>query len=833
MPAASDTNVSCTHCGLPVPAGLVEPGAEVQFCCGGCKMVYETIHSCGLDQYYAIKKTVDEAQPSTVTDSSYRTYDDAAFQEAHVRPIDEQRSQVDLYLEGVHCAACVWLVERLPRVVPGVIEARLDFRRRVVRVIWTRETVALSRIGRSLDSLGYPSHPYRGGEMEAARVRENRRHLINIGVAGACAMNVMLIAFALYGGQFDGMGEQYRTMFRWAGFGLTLLALIWPGRTFFVGALSSFRTRVMHMDVPVALALTAGTVWGGWNAYRGVGEVYFESLTAVIFLLLVGRWIQHRQQRAAQDSIELLFTMTPTTARRIVKADAAEGSDAGEERVEEVAIEGLEAGDWVELRPGDSVPADGVIVRGASYFDCALLTGESVPVKRSEGEGLHAGTVNERARVVMEVKTTGAETRVGRLMRMVEEFAEDRAPVVRLADAVAHYFVFVVLSLALFTFGFWWFRMPSEPNVAIENAIALLIVTCPCALGLATPLALIAAIGRAASRGILIKGGAIIEQLSKTGVMYLDKTGTVTEGAMKLRVWEGDDSYKQVVAAVEMGMVHPVARALVEGLGLASSTDHVGQSGDSRVEWVKHVAGMGVEGEYTGEVLRVGSPRFVLEAMDENREWGEGFVERVTAEGWTPILVGAGSRVVAGAGVGDAIQEGAAASIAELQRLGFETQVLSGDHPKVAAAVGAQLGMAAGMVEGDATPERKAEVLAASIGKKKQGHIVVMVGDGVNDAAALSAADVGVAVHGGAEASLAAADVFLREPGLKPVVELVEGSRRATGVIKRNLMVSLGYNVITGSLAMAGLINPLLAAVLMPFSSLTVVTLSYRSRTFD
>jgi Cu2+-exporting ATPase len=806
--------VKCDHCGLPVPAGLVEPEAEHQFCCNGCKMVFEAIRGCGLDRYYAIKDDLDDTSvQGRTTGKQYEEFDDGAFADLYVRPAGENLHSIELYLESVHCAACVWLIERLGQVVKGVIQTRLDYGRSLARIVWDPEVVKLSTIARTLDSLGYPCHPYRGVKTRDVRRREDRSHLIRIGIAGACAMNVMVIAFGFYDPNSQDMDPVLWHAFRWASLGLTLLSLLWPGRVFYVGALASWRTRMMHMDVPVALALTLGMVWNALNTVRGVGDVYFESLSAVIFLLLIGRWIQHKQQRAAHDAVELLCSLTPVSARKV-------DPDTGD--VQNVPVEALQSGDRVEVRSGDSIPVDGVVVEGASDLDAGILTGESRPVPIGANDLVHAGTVNLSRRLVVEVHATGEATRIGRLMQLVEQSAKDRPPVVRLADRIAHWFVIAVVFLAALTFGGWVFVSMEE---AVDHAVTLLIVTCPCALGLATPLAVIASVGRAAQRGILIKGGSVVEQLARSGLLLLDKTGTLTAGRMELVHWYGDDAAKALLLAAEREVSHPIAAAVVRSLEESHSAPAEAMS----VDVSQHLGG-GLTGQVAGSPFCIGSPKFVQQQGCAISDEHQRAVEDVLGRALTPVLIARNGAACAVAGFGDPVRDDAPAIIARLQREGWQVRIISGDHPQVVHAVGAQLGLNEIDCMGALAPEDKLHIVQEAV--RGAAHPVVMVGDGANDAAALAAADVGVAVHGGAEASLAAADVFFTTEGLDRIEQLIDGSRATMGVIRGNLGVSLGYNLVAGTLAIAGVINPLLAAVLMPISSLTVVTLSYRSRTF-
>lgn len=800
---------ACTHCGLPVPTGLVREGAPEQFCCAGCETAYGVIHGCGLDAYYTLREASGsgDSRAARATGRRYAEFDDPTFCGLYCRGLAGALRQTELTLEGLHCSACVWLLEKLPTVAPGVVEARVDIRRATIRLVWQAGT-PLSEVARTLDSLGYPAHPARNTSARAIRRMDDRRMLIRLAVAAACAGNVMLLALALYAGMFDEMEPAYRELFRWLSMGISLVSLAWPGRVFFRSAWSAVRTRTLHLDVPIALGLGAGAVWGVVNTVRGTGEIYFDSLSVLVFALLAGRWVQHRQQRWSADAVELLFSLTPSSVRLVRGAV-----------VVEAPIEAVSAGDTVEVLAGQSIPVDGVVVAGDSKVDQSLLSGESRPVDVAEGDPVSAGALNLSGVLRIDVRATGEGTRVGKLMRMVEEGTRRRAPLVRLADRIAGWFVAGMLALAGGTAAFWLWR---DPGAAIDHAAALLIVTCPCALGLATPLAVTVAVGRAAKRGILIKGGDAVQSLAGTGTMFLDKTGTITQGKTALVEWIGRGWARGMVSAVEIGSSHPVARALVEGCGPANLA----------AVQVKSYAS-GIEGIVGGRSVVVGSAGFVRGAAVAGGVTLDGMsvdeVERsLVARGLTPVLVAVEGRVVAAAGLGDPVREDAKESVARLRGLGWNVGVLSGDHPEIVAAVGRELALPAGAVRGGVAPEEK---LAAVLSAARLGP-VVMVGDGVNDAAALAAATVGIAVHGGAEASLAAADVYLTRPGLAPIVELVEASRRTIGVVRRNFAAALFYNALAATLAVTGWISPLVAAILMPASSLTVLTMSFRARTF-
>ena len=798
-PTESAAGVACSHCGLPVPAGLVREGEAEQFCCAGCETVWGVLHAAGLERYYSVREAVDaRAQRTASTGRAYEEFDDPAFARAYVKPLPGGLCETEFLLEGVHCAACVWLIEKLPEVAAGVVESRVSLRRSTVSVQYRPDAISTSAVARQLDRLGYAPHPARGGGARAARQIEDRKHLIRVAVAGAIAGNVMLLAIALYGGALTGIEPIWEHTFRWISMGLGVLTLAWPGRVFFKGALAALRTRSAHLDLPIAIALGAGAVWGTVNTIRGSGEIYFDSLSVLIFLLLAGRWIQHRQQRWAADSVELMLTLTPSSASVIADDGTAQ----------RVPIDAVEVGDVVEIGAGDTAPADGVVAEGESSVDQSLLTGESVPVRVSVGSPVAAGTTNLSSTIRVRVEAVGEATRIGRLMQLVADAGGRKVPIVRLADRVAGWFVLAVLALAAITVGVWLFV--AGPAVALEHATALLIVACPCALGLATPMAMAVAIGRCSRRGVLVKDASALQALATPGVLILDKTGTITEGRAGVAAWHGDESLRAPVAALERSSSHPVARAL-------SALD----TGALRVDHADHIVGGGVRGSVAGHDLAVGSLAFMESLGARIDDHWRDLAAQAALAGRTPIFVADSGEVRALAELGDRVRADSRDAIDRLRALGWRVRVLSGDHPDVVRTVAAELGRddAAGAV----SPERKAAEVERLVAA---GERVVMVGDGVNDAAALAGATVGIAVHGGAEASLEAADVYLREPGLAPIAELVERSASTMRTVRTVLTVSILYNAIAATAAMAGVMSALAAAVLMPASSFTAVAIA-------
>jgi Cu2+-exporting ATPase len=789
---------ACSHCGLPVPANR-----RSEFCCSGCEIVHGAIAEYGLDKFYAIRDATD-AQPAHTSDRSYRELDDAAFQRLHVRIDSAGQAHAALYVEDLRCTACVWLIEATPRCVEGVEDVRVDLGRSRADVVWDPATTSLAHIAKHLDRIGHAAHPYKGLDRDAQRRREDRVLLVKLGVAGAAVGNLMLLAIALYAGLFQTMSRADETFFRWASMCVAVPALGYAATPMFRTALGALRAKRLHLDLPLSIGILAGLIWGSANVLRGVGEIYFDSLAMLVFLLLVARWIVLRHQRRASTAAELLLALTPSRARRITPAG-----------IEEVPIEAIAAGDLVEVRAGETIPVDGVIALGTSTIDSGLLTGESRPVEVVVDSMVHAGTVNLSAPIQVRAVRVGEDTRVGALVQSIEHLSAKKAPIERLVDRIAGRFVSVVTLASALTFIGW--AAAGEPMLGAEHAMALLIVTCPCALALATPLAVTVALGRAARRGILIKGADALERLATPGTMFVDKTGTLTEGRLAVASWHGDVDARELAAAVEAGSAHPIAKAIA-----ACATPSVTATD------IHEELGKGIRGKVRGHKVLVGSPPWVRRQCSREAKPIERWIADVTRNAQTPIAIAVDGAIVAIVGIADPIRSDADVALRGLADLGWQVEILSGDDHRVVEAVGAELQLPAERCTGEVPPEGK----LARVEAARRAGPVAMVGDGVNDAAAIAAATCGVAVSGAAEIAIDAADVYLREPSIAAIADTANGAAATLRTIRRSLKLSLAYNLLAGTLAITGVIHPLIGALLMPLSSLSVLANSLRSRAF-
>ena len=816
-PGAQAT-AACAHCGQAVPQGLVRAQDTEQFCCSGCRQVYTLVREWGFDQYYRLVHQQQGAlEPARVSGRNFEDFDDAQLQDLASETLSAERRRTRLYLEGVHCAACVWLVEKLPAVLAGVDDVRLNYGSAVADVTWRPGQARLSTIGRALDRLGYTPHVHQASRLQDARRAEDRAALARLGVAAACAMNLMFMSGALYAGDASGMATQYQAFFRWFSLLVAVPVMTFSARPFFQTALAGLRAGIVHIDLPIAVGLSIGALASAWNVVTGHGPLWFDSLAMLTTALLAARQLQRSAQRAAIERADSLRGVAFLEFARRVEGDGPDAASI------EVPLSALVPGDRVEVRSGELVPVDGVVLVGQSSLDNAVITGESVPVGVTAGDLVHAGATNLGARLLVRVDAAGASTRVGALLAVVQEALAQKPALLQRTDALARRFVKTLLAVAVAAVAVAWWQQ--HLDIGITRVVALLVVSCPCALGLSVPLAMSVSLMRAARAGIFIKNSDAIDRLQQVQMVMLDKTGTLTEGHAAVARWHGSDLARELARALEAQSSHRVARAFQHESGPAL---HLVRQVDEVVE----VPGLGISGRLDGHAVRVGSRAYLDAVAVTVPPEFDAAASLMLADGLSPVLVAVNGTVTGVAGIGDSLRPDAHDTVQRLRARGIHVLIASGDHPDVVARIGAELGLPAADAHGGLTPEAKRDLVASLVAARSGAGSIVMVGDGVNDAAALALADVGVAVQGGMGATIVAADLVLTREGVRPLLDIMDGARRLRGVIRRNIGFSLVYNVGASSLALAGFVGPLLAAVLMPLSSLIVVLSSSLSPTF-
>ena len=800
--------VICYHCGLPVPAGgtwstLVDSVAQ-PMCCAGCAAVAQTIVDNGLASYYTERQSFperDNAVPQalrdlTVFDDAESGFGDAPASGSHLR-------ESALIIEGIRCAACVWLIERRVMRVPGVHSIEINFTSLRARVRWDPAAVRPSAILGAIGAVGYRAYPYDRERAERARHAERNIALWRLFVAGFGMMQVMMYLIPVYLANGD-MTADVEQLMRLASLILTVPVVLFSAAPIFTGAWRDLRNRRPGMDVPVALGIGAAFAASVLSTLRGDGAVYFDSVTMFVFLLLAARYFEMIARTRSLAMQEQLAIRAPLYAERLTNWPSA--------AAEKVTSRALRSGDMVRVGVGATVPADGVLVEGDGELDEALLTGEARPQIRRAGDVLTGGSFNLGNPLVMRVTEAGDATRLAAILRLAERAAAERPRLALVADRIAHHFVVALLLIAAGVALAW---SVIDPAHALGVTIAVLVVSCPCALSLATPAALGAAGDSLHRQGVLVTRSDAIEGLAKATDIVFDKTGTLTSGQLNVRDVQcfGDvtpDAAISLAAVLETGSFHPVARAL-KHLAPAEVT--------FTAQKTLHVAGGGVEGTVDGRLLRLGAPDFVAKLV--NRPLPTQLIP--SADDCTVVMLGDAAGWIARFALADRVRVESGQVINWLQSTGLRVHLVSGDRAESVDRVARELGIARA-VAAVSPADKSAYVQRLQEG----GAVVVMVGDGVNDAAGLGAAQVSVAMGGGAEVACGNSDVVLLGSRIEGLVTALRGSHNALVIIRQNLFWAFGYNALAIPLAACGFVTPLLAGVGMAASSALVIANALR-----
>jgi len=751
----------CPHCGTPVE------GTADAFCCTGCEVASLIISDAGLERYYA-ERTAFAPRPEAQGGVDWNALPIARGADG--------RCETRLMVEGLRCASCVWVTERVLERTPGVTQATVSYATGRATLRWDPAQVDLAVLARRIGALGYRPRPL-GVEASA-----DRSLLLRLGVAGFAAMNIMLLATTIYAGWWDGMDQRYAALFQWTTLILATPVALWCAQPFFAGAWSGLRHGVLHMDLPIALGVAILYLQGLVATLAG-REGYLDSLAMLVFLLLAGRVLESRGRRRAAEAATALVGMVPRTARRLrSETRDADGTGLAIESMETVAVGDLHPGDRIDTGTGEEIAADGIVLEGSAQVKMALLTGEAAPVLLGPGDRVVAGTVLVDGALTTRVEAVGADSVVHRMAAELA-LAQDRGTAPTSADRIAPWFTAITLLVASLTLASWWVLRGSD--VAIARTVAVLVVACPCALALSQPLAAAAGLGAAARRGLLLRSSDALLRLGHVTVVGLDKTGTITTGT--LSVTAATDATLRLAAGLERYSAHPIAAAIIaetarRRIPLPAAAE------------VREVPGQGISGVVDG-------------ARYEIRSSGPGAIDVLGAQG-----------VIGTVQLGDVARADSGSVVQQFERLGVRAVMITGDHSEVAERFGRDAGV--GEILARTLPAAKSDWVRQ---QQASGERVLFAGDGLNDGPALAAADVGIAMARGAASSVLVADGIISTESLAPVIAGIRAARAAERVIHSSQRRSIIYNVLAVAAAAAGLVNPLVAAILMPLSSSMVI----------
>jgi P-type Cu2+ transporter len=794
-PIPGTWDAACFHCGERVPHGarygVRLDGGWKPMCCAGCEAVASAILGRGLGDYYRLRESVCST-PQASSDE-LELYDDPAVQRAFVRR-NGGRSEALLLLEGLRCPACAWLNEQVISAQPGVLGVSVNYATHVATVTWDSARARLSDLLRAVQEIGYRASPFDASRASAQQRAERRSALARIVVAGLGAMQVMMYAVPAYLAGDGDMSADIALLMRWASLALALPVVFYSAWPFFAGAWRDLRAGRLGMDVPVALGIAVAFGASLAATLRGAGEVYFDSVTMFVFLLLLGRYFEILARQRAGGALSHLARLTPEFANRL--RDFPRSLES-----ERVAVAALAAGEVVLVRPGETFPADGLVAQGVGAASEALVSGEASPVAKSPGSTVIAGSSNLSSPLFVKVTRIGPDTLLSSILRLADHAAAERPRLIRLADRAVSWFIACVIALAGVAAWYW---AAEDPARALPAFVAVLVATCPCALSLSAPIALTVAVGEFAKGGIVIARSRAVEALATADDVVFDKTGTLTRGELRLKevaVLGGSSRERclAIAAGIEAASEHPVGKALADaarGLG----------AGD-----IRNFPGVGMEAVIEGSRYRIGTLRFAGELFPGAMPDDDPGVDTV-------VWLGGESGLLASFRLGDEVRRNAEEALAMLQTMGVRVHLVSGDGESAVREITQRLNLPT--AEANAEPARKRQYVAEL---QRQGRVVAMVGDGINDAPVLAQADVALAMGGGARLAQLRADAVLVSQDLRDLPRAIGQARRTLRILRQNIAWAFAYNLLVLPLALAGALTPWAAALGMSASSLVVV----------
>ena len=818
----------CYHCGLPNTEGQTYPatiiGQTYYMCCPGCQAVASAIVDNGLESYYEFR-TEPAARGDAALDntlSKLAVYDEPELQEEFVFEQGTDK-QIQLTVEGITCAACGWLIEKQLAKLKGIKQVSVNVSSRRAMVTWKPDEVKLSSILKRMKAIGYEALPFQADNHEASFKKEQKGYLKKLGLAGIMTMQVMMLAMGQYFDMFGNIDADAIAYFNAVSLLLTTPVVLYSGSIFYVSAFKAVSAFTVNMDVPITIAIMATYVAGVLAVNKSTGEVYFESICMFVFFLLISRYLEHRSRHKASEISSNMLKLIPVTAARWEESEWRS-----------VLAKQLKTGDKVLVKAGESVPIDGVVLEGVSTCDESMLTGEFEPVRKHEDDKVYAGSLNQQGSITIEVSTSLKYAMMNQILRLQESAMANKPKVALIADKLSRYFVTVVLLISALTY--WYWHEQGNPH-AFWITISVLVATCPCALGLATPSALTCAMAKLNDLGVLLKRADALEQITHASDIVFDKTGTLTKGEFSIKQsWFADEQLSQGVDnkmyltylayLLESRSEHPIAKAFSQAT-LETKNSKISKFLDVTLDDYKVVIGKGISARVNQQLCHLGSKSFIFSTIEqkhsssneqENEELNKQIHSKIKGAN---VLMAIDHRIVAAFWVTDTIKDDVQDVLNSIK--GYDFSILSGDEQANVEQVANILGIRSGI--GGCSPDAKLQHIQQ---QQAMGKSIIMLGDGINDAPVLAAADVSLAVGNASDLAKNAADVVLLNSQLSALSSLLNMATKTKAKIKQNIAWALSYNILVLPFAVSGVLTPWQAALGMSLSSIIVVYNSTR-----
>lgn len=783
----------CFHCGEVVPNGInitvTINNIEQPMCCIGCESVAATIVENNLTDYYRFRtEPAQKGEPLVPKQlQKNQLLDDESLQEEFTYKTNNYKETI-LTIDGISCAACAWLIEMQLSKVAGIQNINVNATTQRATIRWVDTEIKLSQILKKIDTVGYKALPFKASQIEESNQLQSKAFIRRLGVSGILMMQVMMIAIGLYFGAFSGMYEHTELYLRWTSMLLTLPIITYGAFPFYKGAINTLKTKRLSMDVPVSIAITLAFCASVWATISQQGEVYFESVSMFTFLLLIGKFLEFRARLKASYVSANLLKLMPMTATRLHN-----------DKEEFIAAKKLQKFDLVLIKPGETIPADGIVISGNSQLNEAMLSGEQSPVNKISGDTVLAGTINGDGNLTVEVKKQNQDSFLSQMIRLSESSQAHKPKLAQLSDKIAQYFVAIILLTAIFTAIYWHINLPEE---AFWITLSVLVATCPCALSLATPTALTCATVTLNKKGIMIKSPHAMETIPNISCVAFDKTGTLTTGEFvieNVEIQNTDSTKSEILAlasALEAHSEHPLAKAFTQFRDFSINMSQVNVTPSS-----------GITGTHNNITYKIGKSSW----LTTNKDFSE-----------AQCVLTKNDNIIAAFYLSDSIRSDATAVINNLRHSNIKTIMLSGDN--ISGCTNVQEHLQLDAIKYSLTAQEKVDILQ----EHQKQHIVAMVGDGVNDTPVFGASHLSIAMGNATDIAKNGADVILLNSNLKNIINIKHIAKKTKQIIWQNYLWAFGYNAIVLPLAVMGYITPYMAVIGMSASSILVTTNSLR-----